>query len=48
MQEAIISFMLVMLIEAICALVAYLKSKLMGHMFGNDGDMGFGFDGQPA
>lgn len=45
MKQSILSFLLVLLIEGICAVVTYLKDKLMrnvnrGQPFGS----GFGFD----
>lgn len=43
MQKPAISFLLILLIEAICALVTYLKNKLMRHIYGEGDDFGFDF-----
>jgi CHASE3 domain sensor protein len=32
MNQSVLSFLLVLLIESICAIVSYLKNRLMRHM----------------
>ena len=32
MNQSVLSFLLVLLIEAVCAVVSYLKDRLMRHM----------------
>lgn len=38
MKKAALSFLLVILIEAVSAVAAYLKQRLMGNLCGSDDD----------
>jgi len=41
MKQSALSFLLVLLIEAICAVVTYLKDRLMHHMYRDHGGTDF-------
>lgn len=48
MNQPIKSFLLVLLIEGICALASYLTERLMRHMRERDHDYGFNHENEYA
>lgn len=47
MNSSLMSFLLVMLIEGICAVANYLKKRLMRHMHQRENNHGNAFDHDP-
>jgi hypothetical protein len=47
MNTSLMSFLLVLLIDGICSVAAYLKDRLMRHMQGNH-EYGFGHEPEYA